>query len=133
MVEHFPGMYKALGVTLQHCKEKIVLTENLIEITEKMLRNHCDADQKGAGRRGIQGNGTRYLSFPEDGCHTDKGEHRPSGRAELGRGLCGALFKAAECSVELETQSRVVDGWWGGGQRRFAELCGLRKTFSSPV
>lgn len=41
MVEHLPGMYKALGVTLQHCREKIVLTENLIEITEKMLRNHC--------------------------------------------------------------------------------------------
>ncbi|KAK7806315.1 hypothetical protein U0070_027317 [Myodes glareolus] len=41
-----------------------------------------------------------------DGCHTDEGERRPSGRAELSRGLCGALFKAAECSVELETQSR---------------------------
>lgn len=41
MVEHLPGMYKALGVTLQHCKEKIVLIENLIEITEKMLRNQC--------------------------------------------------------------------------------------------
>lgn len=67
----------------------------------------CNAvDQKGAGRRGIQGNETSYLPFPEDGCHTDKGEHRPSGRAELSRGLCGALFQAAECSVELETQSR---------------------------
>lgn len=48
-------MYKALGVTLQHCKEKIVLTENLIEITEKMLRNQCvmlltRKEQAGASR-----------------------------------------------------------------------------------
>lgn len=94
----------------------------------------CNAvDQKGAGRRGIQGNGASYLCFPEDGCRTDKGEHRPSGRAELGRGLCGALFKAADCSVELETQSRVVDDWWDGRQRCFVELCMLCKTFSNPL
>lgn len=93
----------------------------------------CNAvDQKGAGGRGIQRNGTSYLSFPEDGCHPDEGERRPSGRAELSRGLCAALFKAASAVRSWKRRAeRVVDDGWGGRQRCSAELCALCKTFSN--
>lgn len=134
MVKHLPGMYKALDVTLQHCKEKIVLTENLIEITEKMLRNQCvmlltRKEQAEEGSREM-----KPVTFPSlrMGATLIRVSTDHLGEQSSAEAFVVRYFRRPSAVWSWKRRAeRVVDDGWGGRQRCAAELCVFCKTFSN--